>query len=46
MTFMWAGRTRPHVRKLMFENKSGECNLKETKPASNVPRISHAIAEV
>ena len=46
ITFIWAGRTRPHVRKLMSESKSGVCSLNETKPASNVPRISQATAEV
>ncbi len=46
ITFMWTGRTRPQVRKLMSESKSGVCSLNETKPASSVPRISHATAEV
>jgi hypothetical protein len=46
ITFMWAGRTRPHVKKLIPENMSGECSLNETKPARSVPSISHAIADV
>ncbi len=40
--FMWAGRTRPQVRKLMFPSRSGECSLKETKPASRVPISSQS----